>query len=71
MTVTFPNAVIWDNAKKHHVAVIVCRRLNRVDYFCADCDYETTVDITMLDDVRSIIKDSDNMQVVFWGETDD
>jgi hypothetical protein len=70
MPTTFPNAVIWDDAKRHHVAVIVSRTLNRVDYFCADCDYEMTVDITLLDDIRSLIKDSDTTQVVFWGEAD-
>jgi hypothetical protein len=71
VSVTLPAPVIWDTKKRHHVAVYVDRRNNRCDYFCADCDYEMTLDITLLGDLMSVIKDSDSTQVVFWGETDD
>jgi len=71
MSVTFPRALVWDPTKRHHVAVIVDRSLNRLTYFCGDCDYEVTLDITLMDNLRAFIKDSDSTQVVFWGECDD
>jgi hypothetical protein len=71
MATRFPNVVVWDGTKRHHVAVIVDRLNSIVCYQCAECDVDVEWPIGHLDHLRDFLKGHPSCQIVVWAEIHD
>jgi hypothetical protein len=68
MSTRFPQAMVWDATKEHHIVVIVDRRQKVVGYLCAECDIDHEMPIEHLEGIRRFIKESTSSQVILWAE---
>jgi hypothetical protein len=70
MSTRFPRAVVVDPLAAHHIAITVDRTEGRVRYSCS-CGVDANIPICDLEMLKSIIRDTDNAQVLAWVEYPD
>jgi CDGSH-type Zn-finger protein len=70
MATRFPNVVVVNPDAAHHIVITVDRPEGRVRYVCS-CGVDANIPICDLDMLKSIIRDTDNAQVLAWIEHPD
>lgn len=71
MATKFPRAVVVDPDKHHHYVVWVHRGSSEVMTACVDCADVVMLSLSQLDQLRSLVRNDDDAQIIAWVEDDE